>query len=223
MWTEFMMRRLFLIMLLAPLCFGFARAQESVDAPLVHVGDWWKYRTVDGFTNEPSAEFTHRIVELNDREITVQLQVKNVKTTELRYFNRDWNPLDVGKAKFEPYYPGQKFPTKVGDKWRQEYRAISTNGQTNTAFLIGTVVAYEKVTVPAGIFDAYKIETHIDAHSTDESATSSRSVKTIWYAPAVKKYVRSEAVISSDGRVRNKTVDELIEYSLKDDKKSQDK
>lgn len=196
--------------------FSLVWADQSVVAPDVHVGNWWRYQTVDGFTNEPSVEFTHRIVDINEREITVQLKNKNVKASELRYYNRDWNSLDVGTAKFEPYYPGLKFPMMVGNKWKEQYRITATNGKSSTAFMVGSVSALEKVTVPAGVFEAYRIESHADSHLADESADSSQGQKISWYAPAIKNIVRSEVTVMSGGRVRSKSVTQLVEYSLEE-------
>jgi hypothetical protein len=193
---------------------GYAWAETQVEAPDIHVGDSWHYRTVDGFTNETTLEFTHRVVEVNEHEIVIQLQNKNAKGTELRYYNRDWNSLDVGNTKFDPYYPAFKFPMGVGVNWRQEFRSTTTSGQSNSAFMNGKTLAFEKVTVPAGVFDAYRIESDIESHSTDANANSSKGHKTTWYAPAIKNYIRSEVTVSSEGRVRSKSVNELVEYSL---------
>ena len=193
-----------------------ACADEPVAAPDVHVGDLWHYRTIDGLSRKAGVEFTHRVVDVSDHEIKVRLESGNSKGSELRSFNRDWNSLNVGHAKFDPYYPGYKFPMSVGLAWKQEFRSTTTNGRGHSAFLSGKVTALENVTVPAGVFEAYRIESDIEAVSSDPSAQSSKGHKTTWYAPAVKNYVRSESTISSEGRVRSKSIDELVEYSLQD-------
>ncbi len=214
-----MLQRLFLASLLTSAMFGIAWADTPVGAPDVHVGDIWHYRTMDGFTNETKLEFTHRIVEVNDREIVVQLKNKNSNNLELRYFNRDWNSLDVGSTKFDPYYPAYKFPMSIGVAWKQEFHSTATNGQSYSAFMNGRVVALEKVTVPAGVFDAYRIECDVESQSTDANVNTSKGSKTIWYAPAIRNYIRSETTISSEGRVRSKSINELVEYSLWDESK----
>ena len=209
-------RRPLLAFALAASIVRVACADAPVAAPDVHVGDLWHYRTTDGFTREAEVEFTHRVVDVSDREIKVQLKNKRSSGSEIRYFNRDWNSLDVGNTKFDPYYPGYKFPMSVGLAWKQEFRSTTTNGRGHSAFLSGKVTALENVTVPAGVFEAYRIESDIEAVSSDPSAQSSKGHKTTWYAPAVKNYVRSESTISSEGRVRSKSIDELVEYSLQD-------
>ncbi len=77
------------------------------------------------------------------------------------------------------------------------------------------MLALEKVTVPAGTFDAYKIKLHVDATVSDEDANIGNTLVTIWYAPAVKRYVKYENTFSRDGRVRSKDVNKLIQYSLR--------
>ena len=53
------------------LCVAEAAGAQS-PAPDVHVGDSWKFRTLDGFTNETQFEATQRVVEINGREIVVE-------------------------------------------------------------------------------------------------------------------------------------------------------
>src|ERR1700691_4700776 len=136
--------------------------------PDVHVGDFWQYRTTDGFTGEATLEFSHRIADINDREILVQLQNKGAQgKRELRYFSREWNLLDDGGTKFDPYYPEFKFPITVGVTWRQGYRTTNTSGQSSSSISVGKVVAFEKITIPAGAFDTYKIENDVESTGTD--------------------------------------------------------
>jgi len=75
----------------------------------------------------------------------------------------------------------------------------------------------EKVTVPAGTFDAYRIERDIGSRKANADANITKGRIITWYAPAVKKYVRRESMIFSNGRERRKDVDELLEYSLREE------
>jgi hypothetical protein len=209
-----MLRRLLLIFFAAVGILANAWAHSSEGIPDVHIGDMWKYHSIDGYTNETTLEFSHRIVKLNDKEITIQLRNKNVSATKLQFFTREWNSLDSGGTTFEPYYPEYKFPMSVGAFWNQEYKSSDTHGAMCSSFVRAKVVALEKVTVPAGTFDAYRIEREIEARSAGADANFTTGRIITWYAPAAKKYVRREEVIISHGRERSKKVDELIEYSL---------
>jgi hypothetical protein len=151
---------------------------------------------------------------LNDKEIIVQLQNKNSSEKALRFYTREWNSVDVGDTKFDPFYPEYKFPMSVGDAWNQEYKTSDNHGASYSSFVRAKIVALEKVTVPAGTFDAYRIERDIEARSASANANSTKGHITTWYAPAVKKYVRRESVTFAEGRERSKNIDELLEYSF---------
>jgi hypothetical protein len=208
-----MLRRLLVFSILFVLgILGAAWADSSVGIPDVHVGDIWKYRSLDGYTNETKVEYSHRIVKLTDQEITIQIKNKNVKGEKLQFLTREWNPLDTDGTKFEPFYPEYKFPMSVGASWTQEYKTFNISG--STGFVRAKIVALEKVTVPAGTFDAYRIERDIEVQSTTADANTTKGRIITWYAPSVKKYVRREAMTFSNGRERSKEVNELLEYSL---------
>lgn len=210
-----MLRRLLVLLVLGILGIsGTAWADSSVGIPDVHVGDIWKYRSLDGYTNETKVEFSHRIVKLTDQEITIQIKNKNVQGEKLQFLTREWNPIDIDGTKFEPFYPEYKFPMSVGASWTQEYKTFNISG--SAGFVKAKVTAQEKVTVPAGTFDAYRIERNIEVQSTTADANTTKGLIITWYAPSVKKYVRREVMTFSNGRERSKGIDELLEYSLKE-------
>lgn len=197
-------------------CMGYQAAAAPIlsPAPEVHVGDTWKYQSVDGFTKEVGAHFTHRVVEINDREIVIQLRNSNGVKSALRYFNHEWNPIDVGETKYDPYYPEFKFPISTGMTWSEKFTSSTNDGGGNSGYVTAKVPSLEKVTVPAGTFDAYRIERDVEMRAANANATVTKWQITTWYAPAAKKFVRRESVASRDGRVRSHTIDELTEYTL---------
>ena len=107
-------------------------------------------------------------------------------------------------------------PLQVGKKWDGVAdKRLFSNGKHGKFNLKGEVVSFEKVTVSAGTFDAYKVVLTIDAASTDEDANIGNTVATFWYAPSVKREIKSEYVFTKDGRVRSRDLFELLEYSLR--------
>lgn len=191
---------------------GAAGAPSS--APDVHVGDNWKFRTLDGFTNETQFEATHRVVEINDREIVIELHNLSKDKTALRYFTREWNAVDTDDGKYDPYYPEFKFPLAAGTTWSEKYTWISSAGVASSGYVTAKVSAQEKVTVPAGTFDAYRIDRDQEVRGNNETAVVTNTHFTTWYAPAVRRFVRREWTVTRDGRVRSKTTMELVEYTL---------
>jgi hypothetical protein len=215
-----MLRKFFLPILIVFGVLGTAWADNSVGIPDVHIGDMWKYKIVDGYSNETTGEISHRIVKLDDKQIVYQVRNllnKNASKQNLAYATREWNVFDNGSQTWDPFFPEYKFPLSVGKTWSQEYRGSNNEGKTSSALLKAKVIALEKVTVSAGKFDAYRIELDLESRNTGEDANIYRNHIIIWYAPIVKKYVRRENTTFSNGRERSKRIEELFEYSLRED------
>jgi len=84
------------------------------------------------------------------------------------------------------------FPLEIGKKWEYQYnftnKAKAAKGRWK---LDATVTAYEKVNVPAGEYDAFKIE-YTGFWHNDTKGKSGRLKMTNWYAPAVRTIIRNE-------------------------------
>lgn len=84
------------------------------------------------------------------------------------------------------------FPLRVGDKTKYDKRPWSNGNGHNSAEC--EVKAVEAVTVPAGTFDAFRVECDgswqrvFDRRSV--GANSGRTQETIWYSPMVNGYVK---------------------------------
>lgn len=68
------------------------------------------------------------------------------------------------------------WPLKVGNTTRQTFTATGREGGTYTSDVTMTVAAYEKVDVPAGTFDAFRVEEHKASEATPHIH---------WWAPAL--------------------------------------
>jgi hypothetical protein len=62
-------------------------------------------------------------------------------------------------VEFTPHNGRHSFPLFVGKQWEVSYTLADVDART----IIAKVVSYEKVTVPAGTFDAFKIEARTSA------------------------------------------------------------
>ena len=113
-----------------------------------------------------------------------------------------------------PYYPEFRFPLYTGMSWSDKYTLSTTSGEAATGFVNATVPAFEKVSVAAGSFDAYRIERDIEVRNSNANALATQTHIIEWYAPSARRYVRREVTVTRDGRVRSKTAEELIEYKL---------
>lgn len=190
---------------LALLLSGLANAQ-NVERPAIEVGDRWKYETKDTLTNLPTSQ-TERIVTAlgNDRIEVTENGSPAVYTTE-------WNPLETPENRFEPASRAYKFPLAVGDKWRHEGKSLNkATGSEGRSQYDVKVVSQEKITVPAGSFDTYKLvmEGYFTGHNMGRSI-SFPFTRTYWYAPSAKASVKIE-----NDAPRNNWRMELIEFGKK--------
>lgn len=73
------------------------------------------------------------------------------------------------------------WPLKVGNNVTNTVTLVGRDGKSYTSTVTLTVAAYEKVTVPAGTFDAFRVE---------ESKTGSTVRNIHWWAPALAQSVK---------------------------------
>ena len=178
-------------------------AGEKAEAPQIKVGDRWKTEQKDKRTGIKESEITRTVTAVSANTIEGSENDGAFKMTV------ELNPLEstttviAGDAKF------LNFPIEVGKKWSFKYNfANKINQGKGRSQLDAEVVAYEKVTVPAGSFDAFRIETK-GFWNNEATRGNGRSKSIYWYAPAARSVVRTEY---EDGF--NNWVRELTELNL---------
>ena len=73
------------------------------------------------------------------------------------------------------------WPLKVGNKTVQTVNGVGYDGKPYTTNITITVAAYEKITVPAGTFDAFRVE---------ENKAGESKPRTHWWAPALSMSIK---------------------------------
>ncbi len=86
-------------------------------------------------------------------------------------------------TRFQPCDQSAQFPLQVGKTWTARYGQSTGGGEFIQQTGSGTVMGIEKVTVPAGTFQAYRIDAR---HGPDIRTTS-------WYAPEVGFFVKVQS------------------------------
>jgi hypothetical protein len=193
------------------------RAEQPVGTPDVHVGDRWTFQQRDGLTDDVQGEFTRRVVTVSSTEITAVQQVKGRPGQTVSYFSREWNLEDNGTTKFDPPAMVLHLPMKTGDAWQNQYKARTlANGFTMSCHVSSKVVARDTVAVPAGSFDALRIESRSECQNASGNSPSVLFANSNWYAPSAKAIVKTIASSIFEGRERSKTVTEMLNFSLAD-------
>ena len=171
------------LMLLADLAIA-----QSVDRPDVKVGDQWKfavYYTVPSTT--PSRTWLITSVTATG--------IEGTENGEPLRLTHDLNVIESPRHK-NSNLRLLAFPLVVGKRWQYqndwEFKAKGAKGKSAVDVM---VIAYEKVAVPAGEFDAFKLTAReaLSGTSPIGSQYAGESTRTYWYAPAVRAIVKLES------------------------------
>lgn len=201
-----MNRRPFIVIPLAA-CAGAAFAQAAAGptagAPAFKVGDTWRWVRSDRRTKLQEAETRRTVTAVSATRIEgTENAGRFVMTPDWSIIEApDYVRLDDG-AKFIA------FPLEVGKKWSFQYEQHNKNNAFKGRFkLSAEVVGAERVSVPAGEFDTFKIVT---GGFIDNLAGGGGRLDVItWYAPAARATVRTWV----DSGI-NKTETALVELKL---------
>ncbi len=167
-------------------------------APSYRVGDRWVYHAVDGFRVKTVWDETHEIISIGPEGITVRVTAKGPSTDVVR--TEKWSAPGVvvegavyehETDRFDPPLIRYKFPLSSGESWNQRIHDLNKPpGPYGPIVRHVTVDGSEKVTTPAGTFDAIRMRVIMDLDDETfwRSATNCNNV--IWYAPALGAAVR---------------------------------
>jgi hypothetical protein len=169
----------------------------TLPAPQIAVGDSWTYKVRDGFTQLPREDQRHEVTQVGADRIVVTAQVEHGDGTQI--YDREWNWLrrpatDLQTFEYTPAYPAYAFPLTAGKSWSVRVTARDPrDGRRFPVRIDGVALGWERVKVPAGEFDALKIQRRV-YFDYWEYATRGHSIirEHEWYAPGVKWAVKRE-------------------------------
>jgi hypothetical protein len=168
-----------------PATTGAASAAKA-ERPDVKVGDRWvssctygrkKYDYVPTVVN--SVDKSRISATEGDQTLEMTPELNIVKSSEM-------TNLDTNRR--------LSFPLEVGKQWTNDYKflwhATNTTGSEHAKV---SVVGYERVRVPAGEFDAFKVKWsgQWGFNNAGGGVSSGTDEYWFWYAPAVRWFVKS--------------------------------
>ncbi len=217
-----------------------------VGQPLLHSEDSWRYKN----TSEQQGRFaeTHddsTIVRTQADAIVLRVRASDspLQPTEV-LVGTDWSRFRSIDGQETVVNHPFDFPLTLGKTWTVDYRETNPNRNFSTEHLITTykVVGLERVTVPAGTFDAIKIEangrwtatlanaetgvatTRSDMHGVAvtnrldrqlQHDATGRLYKAFWYSPVAKRAVKVvEEAYNSAGTRSDSRTSELESYKV---------
>ena len=157
---------------------------------------------------------TNTVTDVSATEISVRLAVLGNSNTGYQTFDRSWDLTNSGIWRYTPNDgTGIRPPLAVGKTWSFNSTDLnSTAGISWKRSGTAKVVAQESVTTRAGTFDTYKIEISFQIQNANDPTKKLQADQQTWYAPAINHWVKRTFVSRSDGKVRDKSTIELVEY-----------
>ncbi len=193
-----------------------AEVPTVAELPTPKIGEVWKYRTIDLWNHAELSQFEQELVEIQaDRLVFRTRRSKNAEP-KTGYSGRGASSCRrMRDSEVEMCDGPLKFPLHVGDKTRYDNRPWRNGKGHNSAEC--EVKAVETVTVPAGTFDAFRVECDgswqrvFDRLSVD--VNSGRFEETLWYSPKVNDFVKwTHFSYGMAGRAWDKEQTELTEF-----------
>jgi hypothetical protein len=170
----------------------------SVELPQLAVGRSWTYQVRDGYNHGLIRTLRYTVASNSDDTVTLRVDDTQAGVATRATETARVEPLQIVTPRslfvtsYTPSYPAYEFPLEVGRKWKRPYVITQQGGKPVNAQVYGRVAGWEHVIVPAGEFDALRIER--DSYLDDEEfwRWGTRAYQTDWYAPAVGRFVRHE-------------------------------
>jgi hypothetical protein len=184
-------------------CMPAAAQAPSGAMPTMKVGDSWKWLRVDRRTGLTEAETVRTVTSVTAERIEgTENDGKYVMSPDLQVLETpEW--VRTGSPRFTDW------PLAVGKKWSFNYVQEGKVQRYSVRWTYDAeVVAQEKVKVPAGEFDAFKI-VYKGFWNNDTNRRNGSSISTGWYAPAARASVRTEV---QSGNTLSQT--DLVELKL---------
>jgi hypothetical protein len=182
----------------------------KIDAPRLRVGDSWTYQVIDLLSGSMTRTYTVALSEI--RPDSWRFGTGYVT-------DKSWNVLremiDGKPVKWTPKRPTYEFPMEIGKTWTAVTVRDAPDRESEQAFTF-RVVRQERVIVPAGIFDTFRVEgtnKYKSRMKKDGRSGEGGGVHRYWYSPAVARFVAYEYEETNwKGVVDKKERTELISH-----------
>lgn len=158
----------------------------QAQAPVFAVGERWEF-AYENFLEPRLNEHYSQTVETAAQGSAIFVNDRGGRF----HLDADSNLVQTPATRYEPSDGRLKFPMAVGVRWSTTY-VVRSGAWTAKCDRTSSVVAAERVKVPAGEFDAFRIEQRVAWSGMGASQGSGLTIEHDWYAPAVGRIVKIE-------------------------------
>jgi len=182
-------------------CAGFGAGQPGppAPAPTLHAGDRWVYRGREGFREPVLWEETHTVTAAQPDATTIRVDYSGqVHGSRTEQWGRSGELLvgalmDIETRRFDTPVREYAFPLTPGASWNQWVENLNeTTGKRGQINRYARVEGWEKVSTPAGSFDAIRMRVFMQLDDEEFWRQATHCDYLVWYAPAVGAPVREQ-------------------------------
>jgi hypothetical protein len=186
---------------------------EPMEDP--QTGDHWTYELRDDITGDVKSTIANTVTDVSANEIGIRSSALGSPGFGFQTFDRSWNVINNnGTWRFTPNDgTGIRAPLSIGKSW--SIKSTDLNSAAGVSLKrTGTskVTAKENVTTRAGTFETFKIETSYQTQNSSDPTKKFQIEQQVWYAPAIDHWVKRTILARSEGKIRDKSTIELVEY-----------
>ena len=178
-------------------------AVQVVTGARIRDGDRFEFVFRDGLTGVVSGRASAVLKALGDDEFEgVGTGMGSTRTNAAGFIR------EFGGTRFDPPWsavPGGQF--QLGKKWSARTIRTAPNGESMWVDIESHIAAREKVTVPLGTFDTYRVDVAMLAQNGD------RTRQTIWFDPSWGYAMKVVTELRSRGAAPNITIREVTARS----------
>jgi hypothetical protein len=196
-------------MIVAAIGGGSVCAQPIAERPEWKIGDTWNFQR----KQEPGGvldKWSRTIIDrLPDGGYTLMASVDRKWQTDA-----DLNTIAIAGPEYRSAW--WHWPLRVGETWAYDAKVVVQAGNSNDS-VKREVKAFERIRVPAGEFECFRIEStwtrfSYDPRQMSRPNYSSSTDYVNWYCPAIRFIAREETLWRDGYGNTTRTVSELTSY-----------
>ena len=160
-------------------------------------GRVWRYQEIDLFSGRVSDEVSARVIGTESESTRIEVVTKDGEQRGIEIW------VDVRSLRADPYPPpAMSFEEPVpllppllrpgSTAWGGSYYRTPGDPLRYWWSVRVRALRWERMAVPAGRFEAIVVERQIAFEHPDRFRTDSRRAETLWWAPAVNRWVRRD-------------------------------